>query len=93
MSESVTNSNGNTASNGHGQTNGHAKASGQAHNIKASHQDIGALIEQTQALRTSLRDTLIKTNQLLKGLKVHRRQSRAVQNTLASLKQLKTLGV
>lgn len=30
---------------------------------------------------------------LVKALKQHRRQSRAIQNTIASLKQLKTLGV
>lgn len=93
--EPVTNPNGNTVSNGNGQTNGHAKTNGQARNGTARKptQDIDGLIRQAEALRTSLRDTLLKTNELLKGLKRHRRLNRGVQTTLASLRQLKTLGV
>ena len=34
-----------------------------------------------------------ETLELLKGLKCHRRQSRTLEATLASLRQLKTLGV
>ena len=95
MSEPVTNHNGN----GHTQpssqvpSNSHAKTNGQARRIKASQQDIGALIEQTEALRQSLRDTLLKTIELVKGLKRHRRQSRALETTISSLRQLKALGV
>jgi hypothetical protein len=33
----------------------------------------------------------VKTNELLKGLKQHRRQNRAVQNALDSIRQLKGL--
>ena len=99
------NSNGSPASNGNGQSigqsNGHAKANGRAKINSQSRngtghkpaQDIDGLIRQAEALRTSLRDTLLKTNDLLKGLKRHRRQSRALRNTIASLRQLKTLGV
>jgi hypothetical protein len=79
-----------------GQTNGHAsRINGQPRRImpKAGQQDLVGLIQQTETLRTALRDTLVKTNELVKGLKWHRRQSRAVQNTIASLRQLKTLGV
>jgi hypothetical protein len=36
---------------------------------------------------------LVKNNELLKGLKTHRRCNRVMQNTIASLRQLKTLGV
>jgi hypothetical protein len=93
--EPITNQNGNAASNGNGQTNGHAKSNGQARNgaARKTGQDIDGLIRQAEALRTSLRDTLLKNNELLKGLKRHRRQSRAVQSTIASLRQLKGLGV
>jgi len=56
-------------------------------------QDIDGLIRQAEALRSSLRDTLVKNNELLKGLKAHRRCNRVMQNTIASLRQLKTLGV
>ena len=99
MSETPTNANGN----GHATTNGTASANGNAAKSngharkttsgKGGQQDIGGLIQQAESLRTSLRDTLLKTNALVKGLKQHRRQSRAVQNTLASLRQLKGLGV
>ena len=95
LPEPVTNANGNAAANGNGQTNGHAKTNGHARTgaaRKPGH-NVDSLIRQAEALRTSLRDTLLKTNDLLRGLKQHRRQNRAVQNTLASLKQLKTLSV
>ena len=84
-----------TANNGHAPSNGHAKANGQARNGAARKpgQDIDSLIRQAEALRTSLRDTLLKNNELLKGLKRHRRLNRSVQHTIASLRQLKGLGV
>lgn len=40
-----------------------------------------------------LRAMLVKNNDLLKALKQHRRQSKAIQKHLATLKQLKTLDV
>jgi hypothetical protein len=101
VSEPITNSNGNAATNGNGQSSGHAKANGQAkaHGrsrngaVRKPSQEAESLIRQAEALRTSLRDTLLKTNALLKGLKQHRRQSRALRNTIDSLRQLKGLGV
>jgi len=89
--EHITNHNGN----GHTNGNGQAKTNGQARNGTARKpgQDIDGLIRQAEALRTSLRDTFLKNNELLKSLKRHRRQSRAVQNTLASLRQLKSIGI
>ena len=36
---------------------------------------------------------LLKTNELLKALKRHRHRNCIVANTLASLRQLKTIGV
>lgn len=60
---------------------------------RADQHEVGSLIEQAETLRTSLRDNLLKTSELIKGLKRHRQQSRIVQNTLASLRQIKTLNV
>jgi hypothetical protein len=74
-------------------TNGRAKHNGEARRSRAGQQDIASLIQQAETLRTSLRDTLVKVNELLRGLKRHRRQSRAVQQTLDQLRTLKTLGV
>ena len=82
--------------NGEAKTNGPVKTNGQTRKTtahKQGHQDVAGLIQQAEGLRTALRETLARNNELLKGLKRHRRQSRAVQNTLASLRQLKTLGV
>jgi hypothetical protein len=98
VSEPTTNQNGNghAQPNGHASTNGHAtKTNGQVRKStpKAGQQDLAGLIQQAEILRTALRDSLVKTNELLKGLKRHRRQSRALQNTIASLRQLKGLGV
>jgi hypothetical protein len=88
--EPITNQNGN----GHTSTNGHAsRTNGQLCRAKTSQQDIVALIEQAEKLRTALHGLMCQAGGLVKALKQHRRQNRAVQNTLASLRQLKTLGV
>jgi hypothetical protein len=89
--------------NGHAKSNGQTKSNGQSKSNaqpghKARHkadqqQGIDALIEQAEQLRTAQRENLVRTNDLVKALKRHRRQSRIVQNTLASLRQLKTIGV
>ena len=60
---------------------------------KANGQSTPGLIEHAEQLRTALRDTLVKSNELLKAIKQERRQSRAVRSTLESLRQLKTIGV
>jgi hypothetical protein len=72
-----------------------AKTNGQAHRTgrKPSREDVVGLIRQAEATRSVLRDALVKTNELVKALKQHGRRNRAIQNTLASLRQLKTLGV
>ena len=66
--------------------NGRTKAS--------EHENDGfaSLIEDAESLKTSLRDSLSKTNELIAGLKRHRKQSKAVQSTLNSLRQLQSLG-
>lgn len=48
-------------------------------------------IEQAKALRTSLKDTLLKTNDLIGALRRQQRQSKAVASTLASLNQLQKI--
>lgn len=50
-----------------------------------------SLIEQAEAVRTSLRDSVDKLGDLIAALKRHRKQSRLVRSTLSSLKQLQTL--
>ena len=47
-----------------------------------------ALLEQAQAIQNMLRDALLRTNHLLGGLKQYRRQAKAMNSTLASLRQL-----
>jgi hypothetical protein len=89
MSQQPTNANGQAKANGRAKSNGQAPKSG----AKADHQGIAALIEQAEKLRAAQRESLVQTNELLKALKRHRRQSRIVRNTLASLQQLKTIGV
>ena len=81
---------------GHAKTNSEAKASGQARPMvspKAGPQPIDNLLEQAESVRESLRETLVKTKDLVKGLKRQRQFSRSVESTLASLRQLKTLGI
>ena len=90
VSEPIANTNGN----GHAQANGHAtKTNGQVRKPKTSQHDIGALIEQAIKLRTALHDRMQEAGELVRALKQHRRQSRAVQQTLDQIRTLKTLGV
>ena len=77
-------------SNGHAETNGKTRKTSSR---KAALQDLAALIEQAEKLRTAAHDLMYQASGVVKGLKQHRRQSKAIQNTLASLKHLKTLGV
>jgi len=87
---------GKATSNGHAATNGQAKPEGTDRKVSdptGGKRDIGSLIEHADAMRTVLRDALVKNNELLKALKHHRRQNRALQQTLNSLHELKTLSV
>ena len=92
-----TNDNGHAPTNATASANGHAsKTNGQARKAtgrKAELQDTAALIEQAEKFRTALHDLVYQASGLVKALKQHRRQSRAIRNTIASLRQLKTLGV
>jgi hypothetical protein len=96
MSEPTTNTNGKAASNGHAVTNGQASTNGQARKTssrKAAQQDLAALIEQADKFRTAAHDLMYQANGLVKALKQHRRQNRVIETTLASIRQLKGLGV
>jgi hypothetical protein len=53
---------------------------------------IASPIEQALVLRTSLRETLIKTNSLISALKRQNRQSKLMQTTLAALEELRSAG-
>ncbi len=83
-------------SNGHATTNGQAKpeiASRKTSSRKAAQQDLAALIDQAEKFRTAAHDLTHQANGLVKALKQHRRQNRAIESTLASIRQLKGLGV
>jgi len=49
------------------------------------------LIDQAEAIRSSLRETVAKTSALIAGLKRHRKHSKIVRSTLASLRQLQSM--
>lgn len=89
--------NGHTPTNGEACANGHAtRTNGQPRkgtNRKANQQDFAALIEQAIKFRTALHDLMHQAGDLVKSLKQYRRQSKAVETTLASIKQLTTLRV
>jgi hypothetical protein len=94
MSVPTTTTTGKAASNGKAETQAQTEAKPRkAPSRKGSQQDIAALIDQAVKFRTALHDLMHESSGLVKALKQHRRQNKAIQNTLASLKQLKTLGV
>ena len=91
-----------TPTNGNGHTSGHANGNGQAvhagetnataHEANGETADTNRpVLEQAQALRGVLRDALTKTNELVASIKRHKRQSRLVESTLASLRQLQSI--
>jgi hypothetical protein len=49
------------------------------------------VIAHAEAVKASLRDATSKTTQLIAALKRHRKQAKAVQSTLAALKQLQDI--
>ena len=49
------------------------------------------VLEQAEAVKASLREATSKTTQLIAALKRHRKQAKAVQSTLAALKQLQNI--
>jgi len=49
------------------------------------------LIEQAESLKSTLRQAAADTSELIAQLKRHRKQSKAVRSTLASLRQLQAI--
>ncbi len=68
--------------------NGQARNNGTGNDDRAG---VEVLIEQAEAVKTSLRETLTNTSELISALKKHRKQSRLVRSTLASLRQLQSI--
>jgi hypothetical protein len=77
-----------------GHLNGHAaplSASASEGGRAPNGTGLGALIEEAQALKAMLHDAYTRTSRLVAALRQHRKQSRLVQSTLASLKQLQQI--
>ena len=67
---------------------------GPARNKETGNDDragVEALIEQAEAVKASLRETLTNTSELIGALKKHRKQTKLVRSTLASLRQLQSI--
>ena len=52
---------------------------------------VESLIEQAEAVKASLRETVASTSELIASLKKHRKQTKLVRSTLASLRQLQSI--
>ena len=76
--------------NGNGQANGRTQTPATA---KLDEPGYEALIEQAEAVRASLRENLSQTGELITALKRHRKQSKAVATTLASLRRLQGVAI
>lgn len=64
------------------------------HNADHDHRgSFNAILQQAETAKTSLHDAFTQINHLIGSLKRHRRQSKLMQTTLASLKQLQNLEV
>jgi len=96
-SQPATNGASEVSTNGHAETNGHAAVSvagnGQHAAETVADAPVGSPIEQALVLRNALRGALAATNDLIASLRRQRKQSKAVQDTLASLRQIQALGV
>ena len=68
--------------------NDQARSNGTGNDDRAG---VEALIEQAEAVKTSLRETLARTTELITALKKHRKQTKLVRSTLASLRQLQSI--
>jgi hypothetical protein len=100
VNETATNTSAKAETNG--QTNGRAATDGQAKpeaanrrtsKRKGAQQNIAGLIEQAEKFRAAAHDLTHQANDLVKALKQHRRQNRVIETTLASIRQIKGLGV
>ncbi len=76
MSQTKTNRNGKPGNNG---------------TVNDNNAGVEVLIDQAEAVKTSLRETLNHTSELIASLKKHRKQTKLVRSTLASLRQLQAI--
>ncbi len=76
--------------NGQGKANGHTSPQATT-SAKSDGQGFEVLIEQAEATKVSLRESLSKTGELISALKRHRKQSKLVQSTLQSLRRLQAV--
>ena len=60
---------------------------------ESKHSSFNAVLQQAESVKTALRQAHTQVNELVVALKRHRRQSKLMQTTLASLRQLQTLDV
>jgi hypothetical protein len=80
-----------TSANGTAPTTGETPTNSQVRRSKTrkpGRANSASPIEQAVAVRNALRETVAKTNELIRAINRHKKQSRLVQSTLASLKQL-----
>ena len=75
--------------NGRSKTDAHTRPPAQA---KTTDQPVASLVEQAEAVRASLKETLTKTSELITCLKQHNKQTESVRAALASLRQLEKAG-
>ncbi len=68
--------------------NGQAGRADQAHHAKAAGASMAALMEEAQALKELLHEAHGRASRLLVALKRNRAQSKLVQHTMATLRQL-----
>ena len=73
--------------------NGSASPPQKQNDEHESHGSFQTILQQAETAKTTLRDAFSQINHLIGLLKRHRRQSKLMQTTLASLKQLQTLEV
>ncbi len=73
--------------------NGSVPPAGVASDPSDQSTSFSTVLREAEAVKTSLRDAHGQVSRLIVALKRHRRQSKLVQTTLASLKQLQTLEV
>ena len=73
--------------------NGSAPPAEDPHEPADQSSSFGTVLREAEAVKTSLREVHTQVGRLIAALKRHRRQSKLMQSTLASLKQLQTLEV
>ena len=74
-------------------TNGSALTVTEPHVSADQSTSFGTVLHEAESVKASLREAHSQVGRLIAALKRHRRQSKLVQSTLSSLRQLQTLEV